>query len=204
MNSNMFSASRRNQVDTAFEISSDVRIQWDLSARSPSPNEQDLESLHPITMNGNQDDDVEKEYSKISTGKGTDLSSGSTTPSRYAAPLGKKRAQVALSLRLEGPYFTAANPREFETVVCLVAGTGVTGAIAIAEAFSAHRKQWRRMPRYGAGIEGSARPLEGSKTAGRQPWSRCVVMWTVRADDYVEIPRIQGRVRLHRFKLQKQ
>ena len=41
------------------------------------------------------------------------------------------------SLRLEGPYFTPANPGFYNTVICLVAGTGVSGAIAIAAAFSA-------------------------------------------------------------------
>ncbi|KAK4691736.1 hypothetical protein P7C71_g5327, partial [Lecanoromycetidae sp. Uapishka_2] len=41
------------------------------------------------------------------------------------------------SLRLEGPYFTPANPGYYDTVICLVAGTGISGAIAIAAAFSA-------------------------------------------------------------------
>jgi len=41
------------------------------------------------------------------------------------------------SLRLEGPYFTPANPGYYNTVICLVAGTGISGAIAIAAAFGA-------------------------------------------------------------------
>ena len=41
------------------------------------------------------------------------------------------------SHRLEGPYFTPANTGFYNTVICLVAGTGISGAIAIAAAFSA-------------------------------------------------------------------
>ena len=43
------------------------------------------------------------------------------------------------SLRLEGPYFTPANPESYKTVICLVAGTGLSGALAIAAAFQAQR-----------------------------------------------------------------
>lgn len=104
------------------------------------------------------------------------LSSGSTTPSRHTTASTTWTMGVDLSVRLEGPYFTAANPMAYETVVCFVAGTGITGAIAIAIAFRAYTKRWRR-----AG---------DSRTA--QKWVRCVVVWSVRSDDFVEIPVIQG------------
>ncbi|KAI9702142.1 MAG: hypothetical protein M1836_001487 [Candelina mexicana] len=52
------------------------------------------------------------------------------------ACLGNSHAMANVSLRLEGPYFTPADPMRYNTVVCLVAGTGVSGAIAIAGAFS--------------------------------------------------------------------
>jgi hypothetical protein len=42
---------------------------------------------------------------------------------------------VDLSLRLEGPYFSEADPSQYRTVICFVAGTGVSGAIAISRAF---------------------------------------------------------------------
>lgn len=41
------------------------------------------------------------------------------------------------SLRLEGPYFTPSDPAAYTSVLCLVAGTGVSGALAIAAAFAA-------------------------------------------------------------------
>jgi NAD(P)H-flavin reductase len=70
-------------------------------------------------------------------------------------------------MRLEGPYFTPANPERYETVICLVAGTGVSGALAIAAAFQA----------------GRADAL----------WSRCVLIWTVRESDFVDLPFITGK-----------
>ncbi|KAI5370368.1 Putative ferric reductase transmembrane component-like domain-containing protein [Septoria linicola] len=77
-----------------------------------------------------------------------------------------------LSLRLEGPYFTAAKPTAYRTVVCLVAGTGISGAIAIAWAFDAQN-----------------RARLASDTSSPH-WSRLVVVWTVREKDYVDIPEI--------------
>ncbi|OQD90981.1 hypothetical protein PENANT_c001G00306 [Penicillium antarcticum] len=49
--------------------------------------------------------------------------------------------ELALSLRLEGPYFSEADPSRYRTVVCFVAGTGVSGAIAIARAFLEQKRQ---------------------------------------------------------------
>ncbi|SMY21351.1 unnamed protein product [Zymoseptoria tritici ST99CH_1A5] len=73
---------------------------------------------------------------------------------------------VATTMRLEGPYFTPANPEQYETVICIVAGTGVSGALAIAAAFQ-------------------------SSTVGSL-WKRCVIIWTVRETDFVDLPNITG------------
>lgn len=40
-------------------------------------------------------------------------------------------------IRLEGPYFTPSDPAQYSSVLCLVAGTGISGALAIAAAFAA-------------------------------------------------------------------
>ena len=106
--------------------------------------------------------------------------------------------QYQTSLRLEGPYFTPANPASYDTVICLVAGTGVTGAIAIAEAF-------RQQPAIDAlgpetTVSGDERircaPLERNASIStslaplKAPsiWKRCVVVWTVREADYIDLP----------------
>ena len=112
-------------------------------------------------------------------------------------------AQYQITLRLEGPYFTAANPASYNTVICLVAGTGVTGAIAIAAAF-------RQQPMIDAlepettmfgheKIHGA--PLERNFTissflapsGGAGIWKRCVVVWSVREDDYIDLPFWHGK-----------
>ncbi|KAL6720368.1 hypothetical protein ACLMJK_002289 [Lecanora helva] len=68
------------------------------------------------------------------------------------------------SLRLEGPYFTPAEPSRYSTVICLVAGTGISGAIAIAAAFRSSRGE--QNPR----------------------WKRCVIFWSVRETEYIRLP----------------
>ena len=91
------------------------------------------------------------------------------TPETITAP----SVTVHTSLRAEGPYFTPANPDRFNTVICIVAGTGISGAISIAAAF-ADQARLR---------------AEGNGTASQ--WARCVLVWTVREADYVELPFIQ-------------
>ncbi len=108
-------------------------------------------------------------------------------------------ANTSTSLRLEGPYFTPANPTSYNTVICLVAGTGVSGAIAIAAAFSAQF----------ASVEpGKATPSRPQKlertcsTADRGAscqmharaggiWKRCIVIWSVRESEYIKLPFFQ-------------
>lgn len=94
------------------------------------------------------------------------------------------------SLRLEGPYFTPANPASYNTVICLVAGTGISGAIAIAAAFSA---QFRNTS--------SANPPKPHPTATPTPsspfinkpptWTRCIILWSIRSTDYTSLPFFQ-------------
>lgn len=108
-------------------------------------------------------------------------------------------AHFNTSLRLEGPYFTPANPTSYNTVICLVAGTGVSGAIAIAAAFSAQS----------SGIESGdvapsePRTSERTNSATEQGtscqlparegriWRRCIIIWSVRESDFIELPFFQ-------------
>ena len=91
---------------------------------------------------------------------------------------------VETALRLEGPYFTPANPSSYKTVVCLVAGTGLSGAIAIAAAFAADQrpasKDARECPTT------AATRTMAAERVGR--WQRCIIVWSVREDDYTDIP----------------
>lgn len=84
---------------------------------------------------------------------------------------------VDLALRLEGPYFSPADPSRYHTVVCLVAGTGISGAIAIAGAFRA--------------LHTSQSPAESgySESDSSEPlWRRCIIVWSVRERDYIDLP----------------
>lgn len=99
-------------------------------------------------------------------------------------------------LRLEGPYFTPANPERYKTTMCLVAGTGLSGAIAIAAAFQAQRSLQRADPE---AISEAVPVMSGGKcrlTAenGALHWTRCIVIWTVRESDFVNIPYLTGEL----------
>ncbi|KFY54959.1 hypothetical protein V497_07310 [Pseudogymnoascus sp. VKM F-4516 (FW-969)] len=48
-------------------------------------------------------------------------------------------AHAAIVVRAEGPYFTPADPARYHTVVAIVAGTGISGALAIIGAFAAQK-----------------------------------------------------------------
>ncbi|KAL9029252.1 MAG: hypothetical protein Q9196_002490, partial [Gyalolechia fulgens] len=103
------------------------------------------------------------------------------------------------SLRLEGPYFTPVNPASYNTVICLVAGTGISGAVAIAAAFSAQSATAMR------NTTPSAQQLETSGETVRREhaysgqvspstphvWHRCVVVWSIRESDHVKLPFFQ-------------
>ena len=112
------------------------------------------------------------------------------------------------SLRLEGPYFTPATPAFYNTVICLVAGTGISGAIAIAAAFSAQSATARK-PAIPIPTALSAEPETTDKPAAvirpnmttstadedgpssiHNPriWKRCIILWSVREADYIQLP----------------
>ena len=112
------------------------------------------------------------------------------------------------SLRLEGPYFTPANPHLYSTVICLVAGTGISGAIAIAAAFNAqsfsinHPQQVIPNPIPAAPKpEAEAPPtshlttvadktsdVSSSPQLARRRWKRLIIVWSVREADYIKLP----------------
>ncbi|KAF2763288.1 hypothetical protein EJ05DRAFT_33023 [Pseudovirgaria hyperparasitica] len=100
-----------------------------------------------------------------------------------------------LNLRLEGPYFTMATPSRYTAVLCLVAGTGLSGALAIAAAFKA---EWDGPSQSNCAVGGQAIP-SGSKESsdtcamGAQApiapkWRTCKIAWSVREADYVDMP----------------
>ncbi|KAL8815236.1 MAG: hypothetical protein Q9223_005609 [Gallowayella weberi] len=84
---------------------------------------------------------------------------------------------VDIALRLEGPYFSPADPSRYHTVVCLVAGTGISGALAIAGAFSALQNS-----------RTTAKSTLSSSISHESPWRRCVIVWSVRETDFVDLP----------------
>ena len=139
----------------------------------------------------------------------------STTPSslngpfqsepEIAVPISKP---VPISLRLEGPYFTPADPAAYRTVVCLVAGTGVSGAIAICVAFKEMERQSAAMTQSGATLSpprctmGEPAPLQIQSLNGRagsitfvqkdRVWTRCIVIWSVREEMHIDRPELKG------------
>lgn len=106
---------------------------------------------------------------------------------RKIAPLGLQEPELQtsldLALRLEGPYFSPADPSRYHTAVCLVAGTGISGAMAIAGAFSALQQK-----RLVADAESSKSPESFSQGPA---WRRCIINWSVREQDFVNLPDLE-------------
>ncbi|KAF6218031.1 hypothetical protein HO133_006443 [Letharia lupina] len=106
--------------------------------------------------------------------------------------------QYQTTLRLEGPYFTPANPASYDTVICLVAGTGVTGAIAIAAAFRRQStiEAWEPETTMFGHEKIHGAPLERNfsissflaPSGAASIWKRCVVVWSVREADFIDLP----------------
>ena len=84
--------------------------------------------------------------------------------------------RIAVALRLEGPYFSPADPSRYDTVVCLVAGTGISGAIAIAAAFN------------------HAAMSDDAESPTRK-WRRCIIIWSVKESDDIELPFIEPKAK---------
>jgi hypothetical protein len=93
---------------------------------------------------------------------------------------------VDVPLRLEGPYFTVADPSRYKTVICIVAGTGVSGAIAIARSFLEQKRQQMAALEIGGVWE------PNSKLANKSTWERCVIIWSVGTEAYINLPYMEG------------
>lgn len=105
-----------------------------------------------------------------------------------------------IGVRAEGPYFTPADPSRYTTVICIVAGTGVSGAIAIIGAFTELKRQQAENSALGSssGPDNKCNNCGPSNTnscgAPSSPpsrpktWERLLVIWSVRADDYIDLP----------------
>ena len=111
------------------------------------------------------------------------------------------RPSVQTALRLEGPYFTFANPSAYRTVICLVAGTGLSGALAIAAAFVAQNDRMDNDKSTKTKIPASIGPehLDGPSCGTDEAlrlaprWNRCVVVWSIRESQYVDMPFFHGK-----------
>ena len=109
-------------------------------------------------------------------------------PSAAAFAASHPHPTTDIQLRLEGPYFTPADPAKYRTVVCLVAGTGISGAIALAAGF----KENGRLTATEDYI------CEELMSQGCQPdpeielrgtvWKKCIVVWSVKQDTFVDLP----------------
>lgn len=101
---------------------------------------------------------------------------------------------VPVSLRLEGPYFTPANPIRYRTVVCLVAGTGVSGALAIAGMFKELERQ-DAIPDFRSPSLTVKLGVRVSRDTSPQTrmWTRCVVLWSVRSENFIDLPGLKSQ-----------
>ncbi|KAL5344657.1 hypothetical protein ACLOAV_010349 [Pseudogymnoascus australis] len=101
-------------------------------------------------------------------------------------------AHAAIGLRAEGPYFTPADPARYHTVVCIVAGTGISGALAIVGAFAAQKiRDAENAAEMDMCVPGTCSAVqEPVPVGGRRMWERCVVVWSVREDDYIALPAL--------------
>ena len=96
---------------------------------------------------------------------------------------------ATIPLRLEGPYFTHADLSRYRTVICLVAGTGISGAIAIAGAFAETERQRTTTMDSCGSLEGAGACMASTANG---IWERCVVVWSVREEDYIDMPFLKG------------
>ncbi|OBT84862.1 hypothetical protein VE02_05898 [Pseudogymnoascus sp. 03VT05] len=103
-------------------------------------------------------------------------------------------AHAAIGVRAEGPYFTPADPARYHTVVCIVAGTGISGALAIISAFAAQKtRDARNAAETDMCAPGTCSAVQEPvpvPVGGRRMWERCVVVWSVREADYIALPAL--------------
>lgn len=80
---------------------------------------------------------------------------------------------IDINLRAEGPYFSHADPHRYNTVVCMVGGTGISGALAIGLAFK-HLLQ-------------SQNTLNEASRSSRPGWQRCILLWSLKVDEEIDL-----------------
>ena len=97
--------------------------------------------------------------------------------------------KVNLVVRLEGPYFSPAYPYAYDTVICLVAGTGISGALAIAGAFTELQRQRSLIDNDKSCCRGGS-CIHKSTPASH--WQRCIVIWSVKFAEAAELPFSTG------------
>lgn len=100
-----------------------------------------------------------------------------------------------------------AEPAKYKTVICLVAGTGISGAIAIAGAFKELKRQSVAYPNPGPseiksqsseGSPNQANPVNdqvgctSAETGKARIWTRCIIIWSVRETQYIALPELQS------------
>lgn len=103
----------------------------------------------------------------------------SKTDDSHSVPGNQPFPKINIALRLEGPYFSPADPSRYHKVICLVAGTGISGAIAIAGAFAVSQRSRLETT--------SEKPIMPTKS----PWQKCFIIWSVKSTDFVELPFIE-------------
>ena len=99
-----------------------------------------------------------------------------------------------IGVRAEGPYFTPADPSRYHTVVCIVAGTGVSGAIAIVDAFAELKRQRAANFTARSCCESTSCGAPNQSPASIKVWERCVVVWSVRVDEYTDLPFLKSEL----------
>lgn len=106
-------------------------------------------------------------------------------------------AHAAIGVRAEGPYFTPADPARYHTVICIVAGTGISGALAIIGAFAAQKiRDAENAAEMDICVPGTCSAVQEPApvpVSGRRMWERCVVVWSVREGDYIALPALTGK-----------
>ena len=118
--------------------------------------------------------------------------SGQSTPTVTTQNTNPQRKPVPIELRVEGPYFTPADPSRYRTVICFVAGTGISGALAIASSFvEMKRQQADDRAKYNETMNMLGGPCS-SKDPGKAIWQRCIVFWSVREGEFVELESLKG------------
>ncbi|KUJ09556.1 uncharacterized protein LY89DRAFT_675728 [Mollisia scopiformis] len=116
-----------------------------------------------------------------------DIDNSSSSTNDSSSTLSTLTKGLPVSLRLEGPYFTPADPYRYKTVICIVAGTGVSGALAIAGAF----KELERQSLQVTSTPNSEAERKSSVSTSRI-WTRCVVIWSVREEHFIQLPELSS------------